>query len=240
MTRPNCQLLDEGNLGPADIMHLVLSTTPLTLAAIGVANASKILREMPFEEGTELIDWTESFEQSSEGFWPSEVAPSAETPQMACRAIGVSEQTFYRWRTEYGGLRMDKEGDSGPDAGQADPEGGSGGKLLSPERRRRCVGHVGETLGVSERRACKVLEQPRSSQSYESVAADSLASQYGRYGYRRITAHFVLTRTHNGKAVRMLALIDEYTRECLAIRAGRHFRSNDVLHCLIRLRRICG
>ena len=80
MTRPNCQLLDEGDLGPADIMYLGLSTTPLTLAAIGVANASKILREMPFGESTELIDWIESVEQSSEGFWPSEVAPSAERP----------------------------------------------------------------------------------------------------------------------------------------------------------------
>jgi transposase-like protein len=25
-----------------------------------------------------------------------------------CRKIGVSEQTFYRWRKEYGGLRMDQ------------------------------------------------------------------------------------------------------------------------------------
>ncbi len=156
-------------------------------------------------------------------------------------------------------------------------------------------------MGVTERRACKVLSQPGSSQRYESVAADeeksltediiSLASQYGRYGYRRITAllkrkgwhvnhkkveriwrreglkvpqrqpkrgrlwlndgscirlrpthpnhvwayDFVLTRTHNGKAVRMLTVIDEYTRECLAIRAGRHFRSDDVLHCLTEL-----
>ena len=35
------------------------------------------------------------------------------------------------------------------------------GNFLSPKRRRRCVAHVGETLGVSERRACKVLDQPR-------------------------------------------------------------------------------
>ena len=26
----------------------------------------------------------------------------------ACRKIGVSEQTFYRWRQEYGGLRIDQ------------------------------------------------------------------------------------------------------------------------------------
>lgn len=27
---------------------------------------------------------------------------------MACRAIGVTEQTYYRWRREYGGLKVDQ------------------------------------------------------------------------------------------------------------------------------------
>ncbi len=31
-----------------------------------------------------------------------------ETIAQACRKIGVSEQTFYRWRQEYGGLRIDQ------------------------------------------------------------------------------------------------------------------------------------
>jgi len=26
----------------------------------------------------------------------------------ACRKIGVTEQTYYRWRKEYGGLRLDQ------------------------------------------------------------------------------------------------------------------------------------
>ena len=26
----------------------------------------------------------------------------------ACRRIGVTEQTYYRWRKEYGGLKMDQ------------------------------------------------------------------------------------------------------------------------------------
>ena len=53
-------------------------------------------------------------------------------------------------------------------------------------------------LGVSERRACRTLGQPRSTQrkvravrSGESALTDavvSLAAEYGRYGYRRITA----------------------------------------------------
>ena len=56
---------------------------------------------------------------------------------------------------------------------------------------------VGE-LGVSERRACRVLGQHRSTQrkvpktpdDEAALTADiiALATQYGRYGYRRITA----------------------------------------------------
>jgi transposase-like protein len=29
-----------------------------------------------------------------------------ETIAIACRAIGVTEQTYYRWRREYGGLKV--------------------------------------------------------------------------------------------------------------------------------------
>ena len=51
---------------------------------------------------------------------------------------------------------------------------------------------------VSERRACRVLSQPRATQRYEPKVADDeasltkrvveLACEYGRYGYRRVTA----------------------------------------------------
>jgi putative transposase len=51
---------------------------------------------------------------------------------------------------------------------------------------------------VSERRACRVVGQPRATQRYAAQVADdeaqltarivALASEYGRYGYRRITA----------------------------------------------------
>ncbi len=30
------------------------------------------------------------------------------TIAQACKKIGVAEQTYYRWRKEYGGLRMDQ------------------------------------------------------------------------------------------------------------------------------------
>ena len=42
-------------------------------------------------------------------------------------------------------------------------------------------------------------------------------------------------RTHDGRAVRLLAVIDEYTRECLAIRADRHIKSCDVIETLAGL-----
>jgi putative transposase len=35
------------------------------------------------------------------------IANGTATPQ-ACREAGISEQTFYRWRKEYGGLKLDQ------------------------------------------------------------------------------------------------------------------------------------
>jgi len=31
-----------------------------------------------------------------------------QTVGQACRKLGVTEQTYYRWRKEYGGLRLDQ------------------------------------------------------------------------------------------------------------------------------------
>lgn len=69
---------------------------------------------------------------------------------------------------------------------------------MSPARRRACVEHVVREFGVSERKACAVLGQhrstqrkaPRGSDDEAALTADivELAKRYGRYGYRRITA----------------------------------------------------
>lgn len=66
------------------------------------------------------------------------------------------------------------------------------GELLSPSRRRACIDHVRTRLSVSERRACQVLGQHRSTQRQrpkgradeELLVADmiELARQYGSYG----------------------------------------------------------
>src|SRR5664279_4197043 len=171
----------------------------------------------------------------------------------------------------------------GPDLGQADPDGGRPGKLLSPARRRACVDRVKAELRVSERRACAVLRQPRSTQRKPARGRDDelaltadiveLAKAYGRYGYRRITAllrhagwlrsrlwlndgscvrlraegpnhvwsyDFVEDRTHDGRKFRMLCVIDEFTREALAIRVKRRLNSTDVLETLADLMIVRG
>lgn len=70
--------------------------------------------------------------------------------------------------------------------------------MVSPARRREAVERVQKELKVSERRACQVMSQPRSTQCYEPRAPErdrvlvqrmhGLVRQYPRYGYRRIWA----------------------------------------------------
>ena len=136
----------------------------------------------------------------------------------------------------------------------------------------------------------EVARLPRTADDEAALTADiiALAKQYGRYGYRRITAllraagwvvnfkrvariwrreglkvpckqpkrkrlwlndgscirlrperpnhvwsyDFVEDRTHDGRKYRMLNLIDEFTRECLAIRINRKLKSSDVIDVL--------
>ena len=69
---------------------------------------------------------------------------------------------------------------------------------MSPARRRGCIEHVVAKLGASERTACRVLGQHRSTQRKVARTADDeaaltadvveLARRHGRHGYRRIAA----------------------------------------------------
>lgn len=70
---------------------------------------------------------------------------------------------------------------------------------MTPAQRRRAVRHVSEKLRVSQRRACRALSQPRSTQRYRPAQRRNgerelrarmreLALRYPRYGYRRIAA----------------------------------------------------
>src|SRR5512139_1809648 len=96
------------------------------------------------------------------------------------------------------GEREAQETGGRSDLGQCDSQGDDPGKLLSPSRRRKAVIWVCESLRISQRRACRVLGQARSTQRHEVdvsgeqkrlvVQIIALATRYGRYGYRRITA----------------------------------------------------
>ena len=105
-----------------------------------------------------------------------------------CRQLEISEQTYYRWRTKYGGMdplmakqmkatgegeRPAQEAAGRGGAGQGDSEGSRTPKLIDPERRRRAVDAVRRRLGyekVSERRACKALN---SAQEHAAVSAQA-------------------------------------------------------------------
>ena len=73
---------------------------------------------------------------------------------------------------------------------------------MSPERRRRAVRHLQGRFRVSQRRACRLASQHRSSQRYQRrLLPDEallrqrlrfLARRHPRYGYRRI--HAILCR----------------------------------------------
>jgi len=155
---------------------------------------------------------------------------------------------------------------------------------------------------VSERRACRILGQARSTQrralsspsDEKQLTQDivTLATKYGRYGYRRITAllnnklgwrvnhkrveriwrreglkvpqkqpkrgrlwlndgscirlrpehkdhvwsyDFMAERTSNGRAFRILTIIDEFSRECLSIKVNRKIKTQDVIDELFNL-----
>ena len=154
---------------------------------------------------------------------------------------------------------------------------------------------VQQQLGVSERRACRVLGQNRATQRRKRKVREDeealreevvkLARRFGRYGYRMVTGmlraegwrvnhkrveriwrqeglkvpkkqpkrgriwlndgscirlrplyrhhvwsyDFVADRTHDGRPLRILTVLDEYSRECLAIVVARRLNADDVL-----------
>ncbi|MCV7672603.1 IS3 family transposase, partial [Micrococcus luteus] len=130
-----------------------------------------------------------------------------------CRELGVSEQTYYRWRNQYGGLKADdakrlKELEkqnatlkrllAEAELEKAALKELAGGKLLSPDRRRAAVDHLKRKLRVSERMACRLVGLSRSAYRRPlkgDTVADpdralrewlrAWAKDHPRYGYRR-------------------------------------------------------
>jgi transposase InsO family protein len=168
-------------------------------------------------------------------------------------------------------------------------------------KRRKIIEEIVTEYDCSERRICKAVEQTRATQRYmKKIKADEeeltariteLACQYGRYGYRRITAllkkegiiinhkrveriwrqeglkvprnqpkrkrlwlndgscvrlrperakhvwsyDFIITKTSDKRPVKMLTVIDEYTKECLSIEVARNLKTEDVQGVLTEL-----
>jgi len=169
--------------------------------------------------------------------------------------------------------------------------------VVSPQARREQVAFACER-GLSERRACGLLDVARSCLSYELrlplkdapviEAMKILSAQYPRYGYRRIriflrrAGHelgvhrmhrlwgqaglqlprrrprrrvasgrprplppananfvwaydFVFDTTADGRQIKCLTVVDEFTHECLAIDVAGSIRSRRVIEVLSRL-----
>jgi len=113
------------------------------------------------------------------------------TTAEACRRIAVSEQIYYRWRKEYGGLKTDqarrmkdlekenlrlRRAISDLTLDKLILQEAAPGKLLSRARRRRCIDHIRMMMPVSERRLCRVLGQHRSTQRKAPRGADDEAA----------------------------------------------------------------
>ena len=163
------------------------------------------------------------------------------------------------------------------------------------------MAHVQLACEVSERRACRTLGQPLSTQRYEAKTKGDeppllkrifeLVGLFPRFGYRRITellrgegwqvnakriyrlwrqeglkvpkktnkkrrlgtsaggitrrsaefknhvwsVDFIFDRTSNGRPLKILVLIDEFTRECLALEAHRKFTSDQFVELIGRI-----
>jgi transposase InsO family protein len=176
--------------------------------------------------------------------------------------------------------------------------------MVSPARRRDAVAYLRRRHQVSERRACQLVGQHRSTQRYTGVPGDfelrlvaemnALADANPRYGYRmvhallvengwainrkrierlwRLEGHrvppqrkkrwgnnasgvaanaawnlpavhpnhvwsydFVTARTRDGKALRILNVVDEFTRECVGVHVARSIGAHDVRRFLTTL-----
>ncbi|QDV71894.1 IS2 transposase TnpB [Botrimarina mediterranea] len=172
---------------------------------------------------------------------------------------------------------------------------------MSPSRKRAAVEELKRAFSASERRACKAIGQPRSSQRYRVKPRGDeprliqrmleLVRRRPRFGYRRIAAllraegfgasesrvlrlwrkeglkvprkkrkrrrlgvaengcdrrratyrshvwtwDFVFDKTTLGSPLKWLSIVDEHTRECLALKCDRSITSEDVIDTLAEL-----
>lgn len=178
--------------------------------------------------------------------------------------------------------------------------------MVSPARRREAADQLQQGFEVSERRACRVVQQPRSTQRYRPRDRDineslvkrmhELVRRHPRFGYRRIWAllraegfgvnrkrvwrlwkregfkvvqkqrkkrrlgcsangivrhrpqhkdhvwawDFIHDRDRGNRPLKWFTLIDEYTRECLALEVERSMTAAEVIDVLAQVLLIRG
>jgi len=173
---------------------------------------------------------------------------------------------------------------------------------LSPARKRAAVEHLQQTFEAPQRRVCRAVHQPRSTQRYESKRPTDeeirlvkrmheLVRRHPRFGHRRIWSllrmeglkvnrkrihrlwkqeklkvpqkqrkkrhvgssehsiarhraerkdhvwcwDFIFDSDERGRSLKWLSIVDEFTRECLALEVERSITSGDVLDVLTEL-----
>lgn len=177
---------------------------------------------------------------------------------------------------------------------------------MSPTRRREAVERLETQCSASQRRACRVVEQPRSTQRYKAKPRDDevalvkrmheIVRRQPRFGYRRVWAvlrqegvpvnhkrvdrlcrqeglrvpskvrkkrrlgcsdngiirhratgandvwawDFIFDADDRGRPLKWFSMIDEYTRECLALEVERSMRATDVIDVLSQVLLIRG
>ena len=233
-----------------------------------------------------------------------------------CREFQIAESTWARWLNQYGGMKADDakrlkelEGENARlkkllAEAELDKEmlkGVGRGKLLTPNRKRAAVVMLRDRFGVSERRACRVVGQHRSTQRLAPPAPPDdeaelrqylpdFARRRPRWGWRRaavalrrdgwavnnkrvrrlwrdeglqvpqkakkkrltgIGAHvgamsliapdalwaldFQFDHLIDARQVKILNVIDEFTREALACDVEHSITADDVVATLDRL-----
>ena len=237
------------------------------------------------------------------------------TIEEVCKHLEITPSTWFRWRNQFGGLKADdakelrelrKENGRlkkivADQALDIDISGDRPGKLLTPNRRRAAVTRLEERFGVSERRACAVVGQARSTQRLAPPAPSddelraflrTFSAQRPRWGWRRalvaareagyVVNHkkiqrlwreeglkvpyrkrkkpprgigvrvgamcpiapdviwamdFQFDQTADGRQLKLLNVVDEFTRERLAIEVERSIDADHVVRVLERLAR---
>jgi putative transposase len=119
------------------------------------------------------------------------VAQGKTVPEVV-RKLGVTAQTYYRWKREYGGLRTDQAK-----------------RLKDLEKENARLKRRRLWLGDG---SCIRLRPTHRNHVW--------------------SFRLVMDRTSEGRAFRMLTIVDEFTRECLAIDVSRKLTSEDVLERL--------